>query len=183
MSKLFRPIRQRIQNLLLGTYGTNVKLEPGRFKTCSQDTTPETVPPNDCERKFRIVFTEFEELEPWNSLNVHVFHKVKFNIVISYQYTKGGMFEEEQGGFEETSGNGDHDAVHERAFTDAHDIMRTLTFHENFGMLQASPLVEVFSFHPSDGGNSLELFSDRAILTYSLEAYVKTLTSLSYASV
>ena len=167
---------------MLGTYGNNVTLESGRFKTCSQDTTPATVHVNDCERKFRVVFTGLEELEPWNSLNVHVFHKVKFNIVIAYQYTKAGMFDEEQGGFEETSGNGDHDAVQERAFTDAHDLMRTLTYHENFGVLQVTPLVEVFSFHPSDEGNSLELFSDRAILTFGMEAFVKTLTSVSYAA-
>lgn len=184
MSLIFKTIRQQVEGLVLGSRGTTVTLEAGRFKTCPQDRTPETTHADSCERRFRVVFEGFEELEPWNSLNVHVFHKVRFSVVLGYQYTKAGLFEETEG-FEETAGNGDHDSVQERAFTDAHDINRTLTYHENFGILNASPLVEVFSFHPATEGepNSLELFSDRGILKIRYEALVKTLTNTSYAGV
>jgi hypothetical protein len=184
MSLIFRNVRQQVEGLILGSRGTAVTLEPGRFQTCPQDRTPETIHADSCERSFRVVFDGFDELEPWNSLNVHVFHKVFFTVVIAYQYTKGGMFGGSEG-YTDTSGNGDHDAVYDRAFTDAHDINRTLTYHQNFGVLNASPLVEVFSFHPATEGtkNSLELFSDRAVLKIRYEAFVKTLTSTSYGGV
>jgi hypothetical protein len=184
MSILFRTIRNRVEDLLLGTVGTTVTMERSRFKLCSQDTNPTTVHANDCERKFKVSIGGFEELEPWNSLCQEMLLKVKFNIKVSYQYTKGGMFDEETEGFETTQGNGDENAVNERAFTDGYDISRVIVYHENFGTLNQSPLVEVFSFHPSpDEKHGLELFSDRGVLTMYFEALVRTQAGVSYAGV
>lgn len=184
MSNLYAVIRNRIEGLMLGSIGNGSRvLESGRFKTCPQDKTVETIPVNNCERSFRILFVGVKEFDDsWNSLNVDSLEKVQFNIKVAYQYTKGGMYTDEFEGFDSTQGNGDIDSVQDRVYTDVLAIIKVMSYHENFGILQASPLVDVFSFHPL-GDNSLDIFSDRAILTIKMEAWLKISTTSDYSGV
>lgn len=183
MANLYKALRTRIQDLMLGNVGYSGRaFSVGRFKTCPQDKTVETVPENDCERAFRINFTGSEELEAWNSLCDYSLEKAQFEIKVAYQYTKGGMFPDGYEGYEATQGNGDIDALNDRAMTDAVEIVKILSYHENFGIIQVSPVVDVFSFHPLND-NSLDIFKDRAILTVKMEAYYRISTSSSYSGV
>lgn len=181
MNNLFRVLRNHLDGLMLGNIGNGGRiLQSGRFHTCPEDKTPETIPLNDCERAFEINFTGLSELEGWNSLNIDATYRVRYNVTISYMYTKAGIYEEGFEGFSQMQGNADNNAVNDRALTDAAEVIKTMTYHENFGILQASPLVDVFSLHPLNQ-NELNFFKDRAILNIGMEAYVKVATTSDYS--
>ena len=181
MSNLYAVLRNQIEGLILGTVGNGGRvISSGRFKSCPQDKTVENIPVNDCERSFRLFFQGMEEFEDgWNSLNVDAREKIQFCIKIAYQYTRGGMYPEEYEGLSKLQGNGDIDSVNDRAFSDAVELIKTISYYENYGILQASPKIDVFSFHPLNK-NSLDLFNDRAILTINMEAWVQIDTTSDY---
>lgn len=181
MSNLFAVLRNQIEGLLQGTIGNGGRIiTAGRFRSCPQDRTVENIPVNDCERSYRVSFLGIQEFDDgWNSLNLYAREKVQFDIKIAYQYTRGGMYPEEYEGLSKLQGNGDIDSVTDRAFSDATEVIKTISYYQNYGVLQVSPRIDVFSFHPLNK-NSLDVFNDRAILTISMEAWVEIDTSSDY---
>lgn len=167
---------------MLGTIGNGGRaLQVGRFKRLSQDKNVEDTPANEVERSFAINFSNTEELEAWNSYNVESLEKVQFEIIVGYQYTRAGMFPDETAeGLSSMQGNADNDSVNDRAFTDSAEIIKTFSYHANFGVIQQSPLVDIFSIQPLNN-NTLTFFKDRAVMVLKMEAFLKTSTSADYS--
>ena len=168
---------------MLGTYtaaGARV-MQVGRFKRLAQDKTVETTPANEVERSFQFNFTNTEELEPWNSYNIEALDRINFEVVVGYQYTRGGMFPDDTGeGLSSMQGNGDGDSINDRAFTDSTEITKLFSYHANFGIIQASPLVDIFSIQPLNN-NTLTYFKDRAVMVIKMQLFLKISTSADYS--
>jgi hypothetical protein len=180
---LYGVIRNHLTSLMMGTYtvsGARV-MQVGRFKRLAQDKTVETTPANEVERSFQINFTNTEELEPWNSFNIEALQKIDFDVVVGYQYTRGGMFPDDTAeGLSSMQGNGDDDSVNDRAFTDSTEIIKLFSYHANFGIIQASPLVDIFSIQPLNN-NTLTYFKDRAVMVIKMQLFLKISTSSDYS--
>lgn len=180
---LYGVIRNHLTALMMGTYtpaGARV-FQVGRFKRLSQDRSIETTPPNEVERSFEITITNTEELEPWNSFNIESLEKIDFQIAVGYQYTNAGMFPDDTAeGLSSMQGNGDVDSINDRAFTDSSEIIKLFSYHANFGIIQASPLVDIFSIQPLNN-NTLTYFKDRAVMIIKMQLFLKISTSADYS--
>ena len=180
---LYGVIRNHFISLMMGTntaVGARV-MQPGRFKRLAQDKNVEDTPANEVERTFNINITNTEELEPWNSYNIEALEKVDFEMIVGYQYTRAGMFPDDTAeGISSMQGNADNDSVNDRAFTDSTEIIKLFSYHANFGVIQQSPLVDIFSIHPLNN-STLTYFKDRAVLVIKMQAFLKISTSSDYS--
>lgn len=180
---LYGVIRNHLTSLMMGTNtgaGARV-MQPGRFKLLSQDRSVETTPPNEVERSFQIIITNSAELEPWNSFNIEALEKIDFQMVVGYQYTNGGMFPDDTAeGLSSMQGNGDGDTINDRAFTDSTEIIKLFSYHGNFGIIQASPLIDIFSIQPMNN-STLTYFKDRAVMIIKMQLFLKISTSSDYS--
>lgn len=178
---LYGVIRNHLTGLMMGTNTGPRVMQVGRFKQLSQDRRVETTPANEAERCFQIIITGSEELEPWNSFNIEALEKINFEVVVGYQYTSAGMFPDDTAeGISSMQGNGDGDSVNDRAFTDSSEIIKLFSYHANFGIIQASPLVDIFSIQPLNN-NTLTYFKDRAVMVIKMQLFLKISTSADYS--
>lgn len=180
---LYGVIRNHFITLMMGTNPSAGarNMQVGRFKRLPQDKNVEDTPVNEVERCFQFNFTGTEELEPWNSFNIEALEKIDFDIVVGYQYTRAGMYDDITAeGLSSMQGNADGDSINDRAFTDSTEIIKMFSYHANFGVLQASPLVDIFSIQPLNN-NTLTYFKDRAVMVIKMQAFLKISTTSDYS--
>ena len=83
-------------------------------------------------------------------------------------------------GLSSMQGNADGDSINDRAFTDSTEIIKLFSYHANFGIIQASPLVDIFSIQPLNN-NTLTYFKDRAVMVIKMQAFLKISTNSDYS--
>jgi hypothetical protein len=124
-----RALRQRIEALLLGSAGTSRVLEPGRFHLRAPDRTLDGHPLHSSERAVEVVLEPGTPLVPINTLDTTGFYRHRLTVRVRYALTRAGGDLAE--GLGEQVGSATLDDVRDRAVTDAADIYRVLTYHEN----------------------------------------------------
>jgi hypothetical protein len=129
-------LRQRFENLMLGTYAPSATfyIATNRFRLHDRDAgTLEQNVDNTIDRAFQIDFGPATADPSFNPIDGVCLYTAPVTIRVGYLYTHSGDGMTENATYD--SGTGYVDDVVARANTDMHDILRTVTWHENWGSL------------------------------------------------
>jgi hypothetical protein len=129
-------IRQRLENLLSGAYApyATYSFSTGRFYKHDRDLGPiEKHYDSSVERKFEVDLGPAFPLIQINPLDGFGLYEMEVKIKIGYMLTHSG--DDQPEGSTEQAGTGYLDDIKSRANTDMHDIIRVLTWYQNYGGL------------------------------------------------
>lgn len=129
-------IRERLQNLILGTYAPSAtfSITTNRFRLHDWDAgTLEQNVDNTTDRAFQVDIGTATPDPQFNPLDGYILYSSQVKVRVSYLYTHGGDGLTENSTYD--SGTGYLADILDRANTDMHDIIRTLTWHQNWGGL------------------------------------------------
>jgi hypothetical protein len=129
-------IQARIENLLLGAYAPSAtfSIPEKRFRLHDKDAGAlEKNSDATIDRSFQVDINAINVTTPFNPLDGYVLYNCTALIRVGYLFTHSGDYMTENSTYD--SGTGYLDDVVDRANTDMHDIIRTVTWHQNWGSL------------------------------------------------
>ena len=132
-------LRQRIENLILGTYAPSAtfSIATNRFRLHDWDAgTLEQNTDSTIDRSFHVDMGAAIPDPSFNPLDGFCLYSAQVTVKVGYLYTHSGDGITENSSYD--SGTGYLTDVVDRANTDMHDIIRTLTWHGNWGSLTPS---------------------------------------------
>lgn len=140
-----RPVRQRIENILLGNHGANpYTIEQGRFHLASNLPSLSDEPENVSERAISIEIGPQRPYVPFNLLDGFGIFEHDVEIKVSYQLTNAGDIDAEN--LTSQDGAGTIQAIRDRVSTDANDILCALAWTDNLANLNP----QVINLYPGD---------------------------------
>jgi len=122
-------LRQRLEDLILGTVGTTRTVTPGRFALHALGGTLEDQPDDSAERKLEVVLRRATGGQIYNPIDG--FQLTPYDVTFRLTYTltnAGGNLVESSA---EQGGPGTVDAIRDRAESDRVEIARVVSWHEN----------------------------------------------------
>lgn len=164
-----KELRERIENLLLGTYGVTCTMATGRF-SLAIDTTPETQPSNALERFVWVTVAPRAELQPTNRLDGMGLFSYPCEIAITYLYAPNGTLLDDATDTSGTPAGSDKRAVYDRVNADIHQIQTVVEWQENWSGTNPT----IFNIAPEPEGE-LEFIPEnsRAILKLKYNIWVQ----------